>query len=277
MQETFYRLTAPLELKIALLSDIHDRPFDEIIASISRERPDLIAIAGDIVYGTRPAGQNGKLAETKNALPFLKACASLAPSFFSPGNHEYMLTDTDFDRIRETGVTLLHDSWTWFDPPCSGLPSAIAVGGLSSARLAYYQRKKAQANDIPLTHSICSFFDRFRYTENSPHPLLEWMDEFEKADAYKILLCHHPEYWEPHLRDRRIDLVLSGHAHGGQIRAFKRGFVATGQGLMPRYTAGVHSGPNGSIVISRGLANTAEPIPRWGNPCELVYILLNRA
>ena len=86
------------------------------------------------------------------------------------------------------------------------------------------------------------------------------------------LLCHHPEYWPRYVRDLPVDLTLSGHAHGGQIRLFGQGLFAPGQGLFPRYTSGVHEG---RLVISRGLANTTR-IPRLFNPTELVCVHLQR-
>ena len=65
-----------------------------------------------------------------------------------------------------------------------------------------------------------------------------------------------------------FDLILSGHAHGGQIRLFGRGLFAPGQGIFPKYTSGIH----GSMIISRGLSNTGGMIPRLFNRREIVYI-----
>ena len=64
-------------------------------------------------------------------------------------------------------------------------------------------------------------------------------------------------------------LVLSGHAHGGQVRLFGRGLYAPGQGLLPRYTEGVHFR---RLAVSRGLSNT-QLVPRLFNPPEIVYLL----
>ena len=105
----------------------------------------------------------------------------------------------------------------------------------------------------------------------------DWLSEFERQKGYKILLCHHPEYWslrEPYLLSRRIDLVLSGHAHGGQFRFLGQGVYAPGQGWFPKFTSGVHGGPNGKLVISCGLSNPARTVPRIFNPTEVVYITI---
>ena len=79
------------------------------------------------------------------------------------------------------------------------------------------------------------------------------------------------------LKDRKIDLVLSGHAHGGQIRVMGQGIFSPGQGLFPKYTAGIHRGKYGSMVISRGLSNPYSYVPRLGNPCEVVYVEMRSA
>ena len=67
---------------------------------------------------------------------------------------------------------------------------------------------------------------------------------------------------------RDFDLILSGHAHGGQWRIGRQGIFAPSQGLFPRLTEGVH---DGRLLISRGLANRT-PVPRLNNPPETVYI-----
>lgn len=102
-----------------------------------------------------------------------------------------------------------------------------------------------------------------------------WLDTFAQVPRYRILLSHHPEYWcleEPMLSNRDIDLVLSGHAHGGQFRLFGQGFFAPGQGWFPKYTSGIHHGKRGRMIISKGMANTVMVAPRLFNPTEVVYI-----
>ena len=97
------------------------------------------------------------------------------------------------------------------------------------------------------------------------------------SSGYRILLSHHPEYWclrEPMLRKRKIDLVLSGHAHGGQIRIFGQGLYSPGQGPFPKYTGGLFRGPYGCMIVSRGTTNTAAMVPRLFNPPEIAVIEL---
>ena len=96
------------------------------------------------------------------------------------------------------------------------------------------------------------------------------MAEYASVDGYHILLSHHPEYY-PLVSDK-VQLMLSGHAHGGQIRFFKRGLYAPGQGWLPKWTKGVY---DNRLVVSAGLSNTASPIPRLFNPTEIVYAAFN--
>ena len=95
---------------------------------------------------------------------------------------------------------------------------------------------------------------------------------------------HHPEYYikepdgrgvftgNPGLRNHEdIDLILAGHAHGGQWRFFSRGVLAPGQGLMAKYVRGAY----GNMIVGTGVSNTAAPlIPRLFNPREIVEITI---
>lgn len=86
--------------------------------------------------------------------------------------------------------------------------------------------------------------------------------------GFKIFLSHHPEYYESYLKGRDIDLIISGHAHGGQIRIGNRGLYAIGHSLFSKYTSGI---PDGKFVVSSGVAGT-ELLHRINNKPEIVYI-----
>ncbi len=99
----------------------------------------------------------------------------------------------------------------------------------------------------------------------------ERLSALEREDGVKILLCHKPEEYMKRMRKRDLDLVVSGHAHGGQVRILGQGLFSPGQGLLPKYTSGV---VDGRMIISTGAGNPNH-LPRWFNPCEVLLIQLD--
>lgn len=256
MQETIYHLNTPVS--IGLVADLHERPHEAILSSLRSHKPDIIAIPGDLFHGNTPS--TGVRIESSPVLPFLTACAQIAPTFCSLGNHECILHPDDLALLRSSGITLLENSFVSF--------GNIVIGGLTSARFLECQAIRGQGGTIrkhSLLHSLYLYVSR---NAQWPKPALDWLEDFEAQPGYKLLLCHHPEYYPQYLKGRNIHLILSGHAHGGQWRLFGHGVIAPGQGIFPHYTSGVH---DERLVISRGLANTTR-IPRFFNPTEIVYI-----
>lgn len=256
MKETVYSISSPVNMTIALIADFHNTDPDAIIESLSDHHPDMIAIAGDFLVGYRPQHPGLAIEHQTNVLPLFHACVKVAPTYVSLGNHEWMVCDEDIDLIRSTGATVLDNSWVE--------RNGIAMGGLTPAIVSNFRAFRKGTGE------------RYPHRERRPHgrniePELLWLDEFEMVPGYKILLCHHPEYYPVYLRDRQVDLILSGHAHGGQIRLFGQGLYSPGQGWLPKYTSGVY---DGKLVVSKGIANTASPVPRIFNPTEIVYVKL---
>lgn len=95
----------------------------------------------------------------------------------------------------------------------------------------------------------------------------------EQESSYSILLSHRPELFETYVACG-VDLILSGHAHGGQFRLpFVGGLIAPDQGLFPKYDAGLYTDGNTNMIVSRGLGNSIIPI-RFNNRPEIVLINL---
>lgn len=215
------------------------------------------------MYGSLP--QNGLKMEATPLLPLFSECCSIAPTCLSLGNHEWMLRSSDLDLIRATGTLVLDNAWTSVGD--------VRIGGLTSVRVLECRKNAAECAEPPLTHNPL-YFRAAPERRGKPEPKTEWLREFEQQDGYKILLCHHPEYW-PLLQSFDMDLMVSGHAHGGQWRFYDpfakswRGIFAPGQGLFPRLTEGVN---DGRLLVSRGLSNTVRPLPRLCNRTELVYV-----
>jgi len=268
-------------LRIALVADLHDRPCEPLLGALREQQPDVIAVAGDLLerftpddgvfdafedldqqtegypawkkafyhilyhldalYGRLHKIKRGETQNNMNAYAFLQASGQIAPTYYALGNHERYVNDTDRAAISATGAILLDNAFiTTQAGTC-----LLQIGGLSSRGLA---------GDTSWLVDFCN-------TETS-----------NDAAVMKVLLCHHPEYYHRlervGVRLSDIDLILSGHAHGGQMRLFGKPLFAPGQGFFPKLADGVH---DGRLVISRGLSDTAHT-PRFNNPMELVMI-----
>lgn len=216
-----------------------------------------------MLYGGRPVDDTSPVASQANVLPFLRSCASIAPTFLSLGNHEWMVDQEDLDMIRSTGMTVLDNNWRSIT--VGG--KEIILAGLTSGYVTDYRSFRAESGSpdrYPRQESISGIGGAVHARDHKPET--EWLPTFAGQAGYHILLSHHPEYF-PLIPDS-VDLILSGHAHGGQWRFFNRGVFAPGQGWWPRYTKGVYEG---KLVVSAGLSNTTW-VPRLFNPTEVVYI-----
>ena len=248
MKKTFYEIKNAHFKKhfcIAVVSDLHGGDPSAVIELLREERPDYVLCPGDI-FECLDGNDTDKY---RNGLLLLKEAARIAPVFYSTGNHEdggvrswsrawkSRVKEREYHKrcredIENSGAVLLEDSFV--------LKDGIAFGGLMSGII-----------------------------NEGGEPDTSWLDDFCSVDAPKILLCHHPEYYERYLKNKNIDLIVSGHAHGGQWRFFGRGVFAPGQGLFPKYTYGVH---DGRFVISTGLKVSS--IPRFFNPPEVVLLYI---
>ena len=203
------------------------------------------------MHGSTPVGEASPLVAQENVLPFLSACCGIAPTYLSLGNHELYLTEEDLALIADTGVVVLDNEWR-------AVTADLLIGGLTSG---YVMRQRAHLSSHRLTAS----------TERDIVST-SWLSDFAAQPGFKILLSHHPEYYP--LVPSKVNLILSGHAHGGQWRFYDpfkriwRGVLAPGQGWFPKWTKGVY---DGKLVVSAGLSNTTW-IPRINNLTEIVYI-----
>ena len=254
-----------LGLKLALVTDLHNCEYGTLLKLLQKEHPDFVLCAGDILerhdesasewtgakmdavinsIGKQSTGEKimwllDRITErtgratheaTDTAIEFLKKIPDIAPTFYSVGNHEWYFTDADYRVFEKVGVTLLDNA------DCEAQINGVKlrIGGLST-----------------------------RYD-------LAWLRSFSKKDGYKILMCHHPEYYRKAVMNTSLDtfdLVASGHYHGGQWRVFNRSVYVPRTGLFMKNAVGQF----GKHIISAGVANTTR-FPRYGNPCELVMI-----
>ena len=234
MEINRYEINAGLgqELVAAVVSDLHSSPFEELVKTLDRLSPDLVLCPGDMIHRA-DANERG--------FDFLAEAAKRFPVFCSLGNHEFKHGEDVRAELRATGARLLDDEWVDF--------GGIAVGGLTTG----YAVDKKQGR-----------------CKKTPPPNLAALEGFFEQKCFKILLSHHPEYYPLYLKDKKVDLIISGHAHGGQWRVFGRGIFAPGQGLFPKYTSGFY---DKKMLVSRGLSNNTL-IPRIFNKPELIILNL---
>ena len=246
MKTRILTLSAPLpaRIRLAVCADFHSayRPMhvEKTLRRLGDAHPDLILCPGDFFNYSDEFSVHDYA--NRNALAFLTGAAALAPTFFSTGNHDRGLSAENRRILEEAGVTPLMNTFVHHGP--------LVIGGLSSA--GPVGRHKLRPQDLP----DCGTF----------------LDDFAREPGVSVLLCHHPEYWEPLVGGRGIALTVSGHAHGGQWRFFGRGIYAPGQGLFPRYTSGLYRSGAETLAVSRGMTNSIPLIPRFFNPTELLFI-----
>ena len=238
IDRTDYSFPAPVqrELTAAVVADTHGEDPFPWLGILDGAGPDLILIPGDVTNRHSP--------EPESVGGLFELLTARAPVFMSLGNHERMSAGKVREEAARTGVRLLENDWTEFE--------GIKIGGLTSG----YAEEPG-----PLRQG------HFRTT---PKPDLAFAERFASLGGFRILLSHHPEYYPAYLKVLNIDLIISGHAHGGQWRLFGLPVFAPGQNFFPRYAQGI---TDGRLIVSRGLANNA-PVPRFGNPRELIFIRL---
>ena len=230
--------------KIAVVSDLHNARFgsdnSQITRKIEEEHPDIIAITGDLVDSNRT--------DTETAIALVHKLMQIAPCYYVTGNHEAWI-GKQFSELEEMlfaeNVQILHDEVIQLEK--NG--QTIQLAGL----------------DDP------DFTERDTAVQQSM--LQTKLNQMNLSDEYCILLSHRPETFVAYVEEN-IDLVLSGHAHGGQFRLpFIGGIVAPNQVLFPEYDAGKYTRNNTTMIVSRGIGNSIIPI-RFNNRPEIVVIEL---
>ena len=248
---TFYTVTVdkPVEdLRIVLLSDLHLSEYGtdnaDLVQKVRNLAPDLIAVAGDMDIDTNP--------DYSLVLSLMRQLVDIAPVYYAPGNHEWAARyangcDTIFDDIEATGVHWMNG--TYEDAVING--KKLRIGGFFEWPRTQLERENSRAVADALNDETNAL-----------------------DDVCTILICHCPEVLDTSLADEKFDLVLSGHAHGGQVRIGGHGLWSTSQGFLPKYTSGVNQMGESQVVISRGLGDS-EPYPRIFNQPELVVVDVN--
>ena len=232
--------------RIAQVSDLHNKDFGEgygqLLTLLSQINPDIIVVTGDLI--------DSRETDLDIALDFARQAIKLAPVYYVSGNHEARVREYEDLKmsLAEAGVIVLEDQKV-----------QITREGKSISILGV---------DDPSFQEDYLFGDAASVTSSA---LSELQNE---SDGYTVLLAHRPELFETYV-DAGVDLVFSGHAHGGQFRLpFIGGLVAPNQGFFPKYDAGLFSEGSTTMIVSRGVGNSIIPI-RFNNRPEIILVTLS--
>lgn len=230
--------------RIAQVSDLHNAEFgggnQRLLDMLREAEPDMIAITGDLI--------DSRKTNIAVALAFAEEAVRIAPCYYVSGNHEARVPEYRELKagLEAAGVTVLDDARVEIE--ISG-KSITIIGVNDPSFLADYLTSDAAVMDRKIS-------------------------ELSSEDAsFTILLSHRPELFDTYAA-HDMDLVLTGHAHGGQFRLpLIGGLIAPNQGLFPKYDDGLYSEGNTNMIVSRGLGNSIIPF-RFNNRPEVVLIEL---
>lgn len=223
--------------RAVLIADLHGveygRNNEELISAIQNENPDIILLAGDIV--------SKDMNDFSRTLNFLELIREIAPVFYGFGNHEYYLE-------------LNENFYSSYDIE-------------KFATLLRYGVKDVEVNGNQIRiGSMAVDPDGYeKYGE-------KFFELFEDESKFFLLMSHYPwiiPYCKP---DTTVDVVVSGHAHGGQFHLWGDvGVFVPGEGLFPKYTSGIHNIQGTTEIVTTGLGDHTI-IPRLNNQPEMVVI-----
>lgn len=240
-------------VRIAQVSDLHASDFgsfpERLLGEVAASQPDLIAVTGDLIdVGTT---------DLAGVLGVAERLEAIAPTYVVLGNHEADSPRRDelLHGLREAGVTVLRDE-----------AQVVEVAGRVLTLIGIDDPRVARADGRrPLTAP-----EQVEQATSETDDVADAQAAFG-SPAGTVLLAHRPELFEQYT-GHGIDLVLSGHAHGGQVRLpVVGGLYAPHQGWFPGLSEGVHSSGATTLVVSRGLGNSVAGV-RVNNPRELVII-----
>ena len=234
--------------RIAQVSDLHNtkigRSNETLLSLLQEIDPSIIAITGDLI--------DSRKTDVETALEFAAEAVKIAPCYYISGNHEARIAD--YTSIKEElaalGVTILDDT------------AVTLTAGSESIRLLGIEDPSFQTDYLHGDSESVISKKLQTLTEDDNH--------------FQILLSHRPELFSTYSQ-YNVNLVLSGHAHGGQFRLpLIGGLYAPNQGVFPKYDAGIYADGETQMVVSRGIGNSIIPLRINNNP-ELVLIELQSA
>ena len=242
--------------RIVQISDLHNAKFgkhnQKLVDRVRECEPDMIVLTGDLVDSNHT--------NVDRAVQFVDEIVKICPVYYVTGNHEYWLEASEYDELMSgltgAGAVILDDQVV----EISRGDAKFRLVGLDDRSLSD-GTLEALFSDESIRHDQAGQKEETADNENS-----------EKKE-FTVVLAHEPQYLARYA-SAGVDLVLSGHAHGGQFRLpFVGGIVAPDQGFLPEYTAGEYYMNGTEMIVSRGLGNSVIPVRLFNYP-EIVCVEL---
>ena len=246
--------------KIVVISDLHDHEFgkdnEKLIRCVKEQDPEMIILDGDML--------NEDSKSDRVPVRLVKGLAEIAPVYYALGNHEL-----DYIGAAEGKKMQKH-------PEDSGLVKDLTDAGACVLEEGYRDVEIGGCKvRIGGMYEYAFALDGDNSAENLTGDVRDFLEEFQNTDRYKIMLCHRPDsfvfgdasdYW-------KIDLVISGHDHGGQVVIpFKGGLYGGDQGWFPPYVHGLYRTGRIRLFVTSGLSSEKQILPRWNNRPEIAVL-----
>ena len=233
------KLTA--EVRLAVVTDFHSSDnADDVVAMVASCAPDAVLMVGDMF------DDDTQNRPTERTLSLMRQVSAQYPCYYVSGNHEAWTGEMDalYQQTEEAGVTVLRRS--------SGV---LTVRGQRIALCG-----------IPDPYEMV-----FSGAPDTEEQLRQALEDVDSAD-FTVLLAHRPELLAKYAQFP-LDLVVSGHAHGGQVRipGGLNGLYAPNQGWFPKLAGGAYTQDGTTLIVSRGLAVRTR-LPRIFNRPEVVLV-----
>jgi len=227
------------EIKLVVLADFHSSNYgknqEELVNAIKKEKPDLILMPGDIVDDIR---------DRTPCTVLLNQIKGIAPIYYIYGNHEmnYKVKQSITNYLLSFGVNIVNNTFV----------------------------------DVPVKNTTLRIFGLQDPQDKVPPDT--WQREIKKMsdsvdEKYSILLSHRPTFVKEY-KKTKFDLILCGHAHGGQWRLpwSEQGLFCSDEGLFPKYSSGRFNLGTPTMLVSRGLCKNS--IPRLFNKPEILSVTI---
>lgn len=244
-------------LNFVVIADLHDHSFgkdnQKLVDRVLTQKPDAVLMVGDFI--------NKDSSDYEEFMALVEQLSERVPVYFSWGNHElgYVELHAEADlitfekQLSDAGVVVLDKRYQ--DVEIAG--QTIRIGGMYDYAFA-----------LDSTNS-CS-------PDTMDPEVYQFLTEFQEPDdIFKLMLAHRPDSFVLGKASQTwdIDLVVSGHMHGGQVvLPFLGGVVGGDQGWFPEYVHGLYQKDKINIFITSGLGSSKKALPRFNNPPEIAVL-----